>query len=235
VLSLGSLGGDVHYAFSRRLDGFSAPPYDSLNLSDAVGDDPGAVERNQQLVLGRVVLESAAWLRARHGSEVRVVDGPELVEADGLVSITPGLALGGLSADCALVVLADAGAGVVGVAHCGRLGLVGGVVASAVDAMRDAGARALRAAVGPTVCGSCYEVPAEMAAAVTAVVPAASARSRSGGAGLDIRAGVIAQLAGAGVRAVRQVGGCTVEDPTMFSYRRDGVTGRMGALVWRAA
>jgi purine-nucleoside/S-methyl-5'-thioadenosine phosphorylase / adenosine deaminase len=235
VLSLGSLGGDVHYAFTSRLDGFSASPYDSLNLSDGVGDDSGVVERNRQQVLSRVVVETAAWLRARHGSDVRLVDGPDPVEADGLVSITPGLALGGLSADCTLVVLADARAGVVGVVHCGRLGLVGGVVASAVEAMRESGARTLRAAVGPTVCGNCYEVPAEMAAAVTAVVPAARARSRSGGAGLDIRAGVLAQLAGAGVSAVRQVGGCTVEDPTMFSYRRDGLTGRMGALVWRAA
>jgi YfiH family protein len=235
VLSLGSLGGDVHYAFTSRLDGFSAPPYESLNLSDAVGDDLGVVERNRHQVLGRIVVESAAWLRAQHGSEVRVVAEPDRVEADGLVSITPGLALGGLSADCALVVLADSGAGVVGVAHCGRLGLVAGVVAAAVDAMRAAGAGTLRAAVGPTICGSCYDVPADMAAAVTAVVPAAAARSRNGGPGLDIRAGVVAQLAAAGIGAVREVGGCTFEDPTMFSYRRDGVTGRMGALVWRAA
>jgi len=100
--------------------------------------------------------------------------------------------------------------------------------------MRDSGATSIRAAVGPTICGTCYEVPRELASAVVAVVPAA--RSDRGadveGAALDIRAGVIDQLKRAGVAVVRLVGGCTLEDPACFSYRRDERTGRMAALVW---
>jgi YfiH family protein len=244
VLWLGSLGGEVRFAFTSRLGGFSAAPYDSLNLSFSVGDDPVLVRRNRRSVLERLGVPQAAWLQAQHGAVIQVVgrvdvedDGSDQEtghEADGLVTAATDLALGTLSADCALVVLADPAAGIVGTLHCGRPGLVVGAVDAMVKAMRENGAQLLRAAVGPTVCGSCYAVPAEMAAAVVAVVPAAFSRARSGGPGLDVRAGVIDQLQHAGVRVVRLIGGCTREDPTTFSYRRDKVTGRMGALIWRA-
>ncbi len=238
MLWLGGLGGGVRFAFTSRLGGFSTAPYDSLNLSFNVGDDPHVVERNRHDVLGRLGVARASWLQAQHGAAVQVVDGaPEHgaeYAGDGLVTTAADLALGGLSADCALVVLADPSTGVVGSLHCGRPGLVAGAVDAVVATMRENGARAIRAAVGPTVCGSCYEVPAEMAAAVVAVVPAAFSRARGGGPALDVRAGVIDQLRRAGVRVVRLVGGCTREDPTTFSYRRDQVTGRMGALIWRA-
>lgn len=238
MLWLGSLGGDVRFAFTTRLGGFSAAPYDSLNLSFTVGDDPDAVGRNRRELLGRLGVQRAAWLQAQHGALVQVVDGaPDTDgghEADGLVTTATDLALGSLSADCALVVLADPTAGLVGSLHCGRPGLVAGAVDAMVATMREHGAQEIRAAVGPTVCGSCYEVPADMAAAVVAAVPAAFSRARGGGAALDVRAGVIDQLRHAGAQVVRLVGGCTREDPTTFSYRRDKVTGRMGALIWRA-
>lgn len=242
MLWLGSLGGDVRFAFTSRLGGFSTQPYDSLNLSFNVGDDPAVVERNRRDVLERLGVPRAAWLQAQHAALVHVVDGAHDsghepaagYEADGLVTAASDLALGALSADCALVVLADPTAGLVGSLHCGRPGLLAGAVDAMVSALRENGAREISAAVGPTVCGSCYEVPADMAAAVVAAVPAAFSRARGGGTALDVRAGVIDQLRHAGVRVVRLVGGCTREDPTTFSYRRDKVTGRMGALIWRA-
>lgn len=243
MLWLGSLGGGVRFAFTSRLGGFSAAPYDSLNLSFNVGDDSAVVRRNRRDLLERLGVPRAVWLRAQHGALVYVVDGAQVdeasepetgYEADGLVTAATDVALGALSADCSLVVLADPTAGLVGSLHCGRPGLLAGAVESMVNAMRENGAQQIRAAVGPTVCGSCYEVPAEMAAAVVAAVPAAFSRAESGGAGLDVRAGVIDELQQADVRVVRLVGGCTREDPTTFSYRRDKVTGRMGALIWRA-
>ena len=233
----------MHFAFTSRLGGFSAAPYDTLNLSFNVGDDSGVVRRNRLEVLDRLGVRHASWLQAQHGAAVQVIGStadPDSVSpgpdypVDGLVTTASDLALGGLSADCALVVLADPTTGVVGCLHCGRPGLVAGAVGAVVAAMRDSGAQAIQAAVGPTVCGSCYAVPAEMAAAVVAVVPAAFSRASGGGPALDIRAGVVDQLRRAGVRVTRLVGGCTREDPTTFSYRRDHVTGRMGALIWRA-
>jgi polyphenol oxidase len=236
VVWLGSLGGDVRFAFTNRDGGVSAPPFDELNLSFDVGDDAGAVTRNRADVLERLDVAEASWLRAQHGREVHLTADPSTaLQGDGLVTSVAGLGLAALSADCALVVLADPAAGVIGCLHCGRPGLVAGVVGAVVTLMREQGARSIRAAIGPTICGSCYEVPAEMAASVVAVVPAAAARSRNGTPSLDIRAGVVEQLTSARVRTVRLVGGCTLEDPATFSYRRDRVTGRMGALVWRAA
>jgi YfiH family protein len=242
VVWLGALGGDVRFAFtsregaSGRNGGFSAPPFDEVNLSFDVGDDAGSVAHNRGSVLERVDVVGATWLRAQHGREVHLTSEPDAaLQGDGLVTTVAGLGLAALSADCALVVLADPAGGVIGCLHCGRPGLVAGIVDAVVTVMREQGARTIRAAIGPTICGSCYEVPADMAASVVAVAPAAAARSSKGTPSLDIRAGVLEQLTTAGVRTVRLVGGCTLEDPAMFSYRRDHITGRMGALVWRAA
>lgn len=235
MLELGSLGGSVRYAFTTRAGGVSAAPFDALNLSLDVGDDPGAVATNRRRVLHRLGLETAVWLRAQHSGEVAVIrDAPVgAPEVDATVTAQAGLPLAALSADCALIVLADPGAGVFGVAHCGRQGLVAGVVANAVAALLDLGAAAIRSAVGPSICGACYEVPRELAEAVWRVVPASQARTHDGRFAIDVAAGVTAQLAGEGVEITRHVAGCTLEDPTLFSHRRDGVTGRMAAIAWR--
>jgi copper oxidase (laccase) domain-containing protein len=112
---------------------------------------------------------------------VQVVAGGVVPErCDALVTSRAGLGLAALSADCALIVLADPHAGVVGVAHCGRPGLVEGVVGTAVAALRRLGAMHIQAAVGPTICANCYPLPREMAAAVAAAVPAAAVRPTSG-------------------------------------------------------
>ena len=87
--------------------------------------------------------------------------------------------------------------------------------------------------LGPSVCGACYEVPQAMQDEVSALVPAARCQTRRATPGLDLRAGVRAQLASTGVLSVdgRQ-DRCTVEDPSYFSHRREGVTGRQAGVVW---
>jgi YfiH family protein len=240
VLELGtfvSLGGTAAagYCFTDRSGGSSEPPYDGLNLSFDVGDEPAVVAANREWLLEQLEprgLTDSCWLRAEHGRRVVEVRGADDALSDqrfdAAVTRRPGLALAALSADCALVVLADPAAGVVGAVHCGRPGLVAGVLDAAAQALRDLGAVQLQAAVGPTVCGRCYQLPVELADAVTEAVPA----GRAGRGYVDIRAGVVAQLLAAGVTAPRLVGGCTREDPALFSYRRDGSTGRLAALVW---
>jgi YfiH family protein len=242
VFSLGALGtGDrgggftVGYCFSDRHGGSSESPYSSLNLSNDVGDEAARVAANRASLLGRVGLAEGVWLRAEHGARIGVVEagsGGQLPDrCDGLVTRRFNVGLGALSADCALIVLADPAAGVVGVVHCGRPGLVAGVVSQAVSALHGLGAEHLVGVVGPTICGDCYELPVAMAEAVFEKAPAARARTGH----VDIRAGVAAQLTAAGVDVRRLVGGCTKEDPDSFSYRRDGTTGRMAALVWMTA
>jgi len=179
-----------------------------------------------------------ARLRQVHGDEVLTVEAPapapqdDVPAADALVTTTRGTGLMIRVADCVPVLLADPEAGVVGAVHAGRAGLVLGIVDRAVERLRDAGATGLVAWVGPHVCGGCYEVPQEMRAEVSALVPAAYAETTWGTPALDIGAGVRAQLAAAGVEVV-DVGGCTREDPRLHSHRRDGAAaGRLAALVW---
>jgi copper oxidase (laccase) domain-containing protein len=106
-----------------------------------------------------------------------------------------------------------------------------GVVMKAIGALRELDQGPLRAHLGPAICGGCYEVPPEMQEVVAAAVPDARTTTRAGTAGLDLRAGLHAQLVSAGVTAVDISAVCTAEDPSYFSYRRDGVTGRFAGIA----
>jgi YfiH family protein len=177
------------------------------------------------------------WMSQVHGTGVALVDAPQerpLPETDALVTATPGLVLCVLVADCVPILLADAAAGVVAAVHAGREGFRRGVVPATLSAMASLGARArhVTALLGPAVCGECYEVPADMQADVARIAPSAAVRTRAGTAGLDLRAGIAEVLRKAGVPEVVHDPRCTVEDPLLFSHRRDGVTGRQAGLVW---
>ncbi|HEY9473868.1 MAG TPA: polyphenol oxidase family protein, partial [Mycobacteriales bacterium] len=168
---------------------------------------------------------------------VAVVDRPQdqpLSATDGMVTATPGLLLAVLAADCVPVLMADPVAGVVAAAHAGRSGAAAGVALRVLAAMVDLGAEPGRVEVllGPAVCGRCYEVPAQMAEQIEAVLPTSACRTRRGTTGLDLRAGMATQLLAHGVGSVVRDSRCTVEDDSLFSYRRDGVTGRHAGLVW---
>lgn len=180
-----------------------------------------------------------AHLTQVHGADVVQVEEPpgpgdEAPIADALVTTRRGIGLMVRVADCVPVLLADPVAGVVGAVHAGRLGVTLDVAGRTVAEMRALGAHDLRAWIGPHVCGRCYEVPEEMRGEVAAVVPEARSETSWGTPALDLGAGVEAQLAAVGVRA-HHVGGCTLEDERLHSYRRDGgEAGRFAGLVWIA-
>ena len=218
-------------------EGASAAPYDHANLADHVGDDPAAVTANRGLLAGAVGLDVAhvVSMAPVHGNDVASVAGAAaspVPEVDALVTTVPGLALLVLAADCVPVVLGDGEAGVVAVVHAGWRGVLSDVVGTTLEAMADHGARLdrTRAVVGPAICGSCYDVPRERYDAVVAVAPEAAAVAADGRPGLDLRAGVVDRLRGAGVTTTLH-GGCTVESADLYSFRRDGVTGRHGGVV----
>ncbi|MEU5879632.1 peptidoglycan editing factor PgeF [Spirillospora sp. NPDC047279] len=239
------LGAGVGAAFTARAGGVSRPPYDSLNLGGAVGDDAASVRDNRGRAAGALGIAAGrtVWMRQVHGADVAFVTGEPggsgspgdgLPPVDAIVTTEPGLALAVLVADCAPVLLADPEAGVVGAAHSGRPGTAAGVVPALVAKMRERGAdpARMRAAIGPAACGDCYEVPDAMRAEVAGVVPEAYATTRKGTPGLDIRAGITGQLAGAGVTDVWLDPRCTIESGDLFSFRREGVTGRFAGYVW---
>jgi len=242
------LGPGVGAAFTTRVGGISLAPYGDLNLGLHVADDPHAVRTNRARTarsLG-VEPERVTWADQVHGHRVAVVTEADagrgscdvtdaLPGADALVTAAPEVPLAILVADCVPVLLADANRRVVGAVHAGRRGLVAGVVAHAVQAMRDNGAALdeVVAVIGPAIGACCYDVGDEVHDEVTGVLPVTAAASRSGGRSLDLVAGVRAELSAAGVSTTTTVGGCTsCQRGFWFSHRRDGVTGRTAAIVW---
>lgn len=226
-------------AVSDRAGGVSAAPYDTFNLGAGVGDDSSAVAANRLRLASRLGLapNRLVWMSQVHGTRVTAVDGPvrgALPDTDALVTGTAGLALVVLVADCVPVLCADAAAGVVGVAHAGRLGAAAGIAVRTVETMVEHGARLDRIDVllGPAICGRCYEVPASMRAEVEAALPGSGCDTAAGTPGLDLRAGIAGSLLAAGVPRVVADPRCTAEDRRLFSYRRDGATGRQAGIAW---
>ena len=212
--------GTVSVAFTDR----------RLDLGDLAADDVRAAG------LAEVAAATGATpylMHQVHGTAVHVVtrpDGP-FPDADALVTGEAGVALLARAADCVPVLLV-ADDGRIAAVHAGREGVRRGVVPATLAAL---GRAQVRAWVGPHICGGCYEVPDEMRAEVATVVPATHATTTWGTPALDLGAGVLAQLADAGVPAT-QVGGCTREDERLHSHRRDGAAaGRLAGVVWRHA
>lgn len=231
--------GRVAFAITDRTGGVSEGPWGSLNLGTGGGDDADRVTRNLALVAGAVGADRLVPMTQVHGDGVAWtsdVADREIPVADALLTDRPGDAVLVRVADCTPVVLAattSADEPLAAVVHAGRAGLVKGVVPAAVDALRARGAVDVHGWVGPRACGRCYEVPAELADAVAAVVPQSRSTTSWGTPALDVGAGVVAQLAAAGV-AVSDLGAhtCTIEDDRWFSYRRQGHdSGRFGAIA----
>ncbi|WP_036330798.1 peptidoglycan editing factor PgeF [Microbispora sp. ATCC PTA-5024] len=224
-------------AFTDRHGGVSAEPYGTRNLGGGVGDDPAAVAENRAKTAAELGLDRVVFMRQVHGADVAYVTEPftgEPPALDGVLTDRPGLGLAVLVADCAPVLVADPVAGLVGGAHSGRPGTEAGVATALVEAMAARGAEPSRmvAAIGPAACGLCYEVPADLRDRVAARVPETRSTTRRGTPALDIRAGIEAQLRRAGVADVRHDARCTIETPGLYSYRREGLTGRFAGYVW---
>ncbi|HMT49343.1 peptidoglycan editing factor PgeF [Dietzia sp. UBA5065] len=234
--------GRVRRVVTDRRGGASSGDFDSFNLGDHVGDSPAAVATNRARLARRLGLPASdvVWMDQVHGTRIarvtRATGGP-VPATDGLVTDRPGLALAVLTADCVPVLAADEQAGVIGAVHAGRVGAVGGIVPSLIGAMRSLGARPDRITVllGPAAAGRHYELPDDLADEVEAALPGSRTRTAAGTAGVDLRVGITRQLAGLGVTRVDSDPRCTIADETLFSYRRQGRTGRQASVIWRTA
>lgn len=221
----GARSAGVGVAFTDRRGGVSRSPYDELNLAMRVGDDRSAVEENRMRAARAIGFEPRRLVLARgvHGADiVEAAPGDHGVigQADGLVCRSPGPVLGVLSADCAAVVLA--GRGGVAAVHAGWRGLVAGVVEQGVAAV----APVWGAWIGPSIHSCCYEVGPEVvdAFARRGLPVDGPNRVDPGRAAADL-------LARAGVPRIALDDECTHCSADLFSYRRDGVTGRHGAFA----
>ena len=229
--------GNVRAVVSLRTGGVSGGPFASMNLGDHVGDEATAVAGNRARLRAALGLPAEPlWLQQVHGAGVARFDDRQRPRADASVAIEPRQVCAVLVADCLPVLLADREGSCVGIAHAGWRGLACGVVEQVVRSLPVDPAR-LVAWLGPAIGPESFEVGPEVRATFLAADAAAAGDFRPGTGDrwlADIYALARRRLAGAGVRDDHGGGLCTVADPgRFFSYRRDGTTGRMAALVWR--
>lgn len=229
---------DVVAGFSLRHGGVSPRPFDTLNLGLSTGDDAANVHENRRLLFDQEGLTSEGLAIAGqvHGKEVLTVDTPGLYPGfDGLVTKTAGVVLCITSADCAVVLLADVRAGVVGACHSGWRGTVERVASHTVAAMVRMGAqtRRIRAYISPCICTDHFEVGPEVAVRFDEVHVVR--RPDWPRPHVDLKAAVAAQLVDSGVDSdfIETSSRCTfAETHDFYSYRAEnGATGRMMGFI----
>lgn len=227
---------------STRHGGVSAAPYASLNLGVAVGDDASAVAENRRRFAAATGAEPV-WLRQVHGCRVvrlgHAQDQEQSPEADAAWTDRPGRACVVQVADCLPLLLAHSDGRAVAAAHAGWRGLAAGIVEETVRALcvgSRSEPRDLLAWVGPCIGPRQFEVGGDVLAAFPGDARHFSSRPRPDGAArwlADLPALARERLERLGVRRISGGGWCTVEDGSrFFSFRRDGVTGRMAAAIW---
>ncbi|MDB5855885.1 MAG: pgeF [Herminiimonas sp.] len=237
---------NVRALSTTRRGGFSLPPYDDgeggggMNLGLHVGDQAEHVLRNRAYLQDRLP-GRPAWLEQVHGANVVMATGDaqsNVPRADASIAAAAGGVCAILTADCLPVLFCDSRGTVVGAAHGGWRGLAAAVLGNTVDAMRKQGAQDIQAWLGPAIGPTRFEVGEEVVQAFVEIDPGLRAAfmpvpAKQGKYLADIYRLARVLLLATGVERVSGGRSCTVEDRSRFySYRRDGVTGRMASLIW---
>ncbi len=223
----------LRHGFFTRRGGASSGIFSGLNCGPGSSDQSDTVRMNRARVANamEVAPEALITVHQTHSSDVITLDAPLSIEAprpeaDAMVTDRPGLALAILTADCQPVLFADPDAGVIGAAHAGWRGALGGVLENTIDAMEALGAaRArIRAVIGPCISQSAYEVGQEFIETFMDEDPD-HARFFVNGTGdkyqFDLVGFGLNRLRGAGISQAQWIGACTYADPDRFySYRR---------------
>ena len=226
----------VHAAFSTRRGGVSEAPWASLNLGAHVGDDPVAVAANRAALAASLALTSEpCWLEQIHSDILLDLDDPSCGRrGDAAITTTPGRIATVMVADCLPVLLCDVHGRQVAAVHAGWRGLafelIGKTVATFAARPTD-----LIAWLGPAIGPTAYEVSADLRERFLELDARHADAFRRHGAKWHMNLVRIArqQLADAGVKNISASGVCVHSDAqNYFSYRRDGETGRMAAMVW---
>jgi hypothetical protein len=224
---------DVAHGFFTREGGHSSGLYASLNCGLGSGDDLAAVQKNRTIVsetLG-VAADLLLTVHQHHSADVQIVTKPwpqaERPKADAMVTRERGIAIGILTADCGPVLFADEKASVIGAAHAGWKGALGGVADATIAAMENLGAsrKNVIAVIGPTISRRAYEVGPEFPARFLDVAKENSVffhpSSRDGYSMFDLPGYLAMRLKAAGVGTVVNLDVCTfANESRFFSYRR---------------
>lgn len=226
----------IHLAFTSQQEG---------NLALHVNDDPQRVAENRSRLEDSIGVRrfSLNFMNQVHSADVFNVQQVERVSwlepaaptCDGLVDPTGTQALAVMVADCLPVLFVgrskDHEQTLTAATHAGRRGLLDGILSRTVEQLRISGAEEIEALIGPSICGSCYEVSPEMAEESENHRAGIRSQTRWGTTGLNLPSSAEKELVQLGVQ-VRQSNVCTLEDENYFSYRRSSDAGRLAGLIW---
>ena len=218
----------MNYLFTNRTGGVSTGAFASLNVGTHVGDNLEDVLRNRSLV--QESSGNLQFMNQVHGNRVVIIEQVTHPDptADAIVTGIQGISLAVQVADCIPLLLSSAEA--VAAVHVGRKGLMNEVALQAIDVMLEMGAGEITAIIGPAICGRCYEVSEDVYQEVVTSHPFAQSTTAKGSLALDLPRALIEQLSRHSLTVVNE-STCTVEDSNLFSYRRDGVTGRQAGII----
>ena len=221
---------DVRHGFFTRKGGASSGVFSSLNCGFGSTDQTDMVAINRTRVAEAMGIEPKALVTVHqhHSADVAIVEAPltKSLKADAIVTATPGLALGIMTADCQPVLFADPQANVIGGAHAGWKGALGGVLEATIEAMVSLGATkgSITAVIGPAISQRAYEVGPEFFATFIAEDDASARFFANGQAAryqFDLISYGLHRLRGFGISRAEWTGHCTYSDPErFFSYRR---------------
>ena len=235
---------------TTRVGGVSKAPFDSLNLGRYVNDEGAAVSENRARVRALLPAEPI-WMKQVHGTRVWDADlapAEELIEADAAVTSKPNTALTVMAADCLPVLISSPDGRVIGAAHAGWRGLLGGVLENTVDAMQAKAGQSdigqYLAWLGPAIGAKAFEVGEEVRTAFHEYgqkqglpVPPEAFMAIDGKPGkywANLYLLARQRLASKGINHLYGGEFCTVRDQAeFFSHRRDGLSGRFAAFIWR--
>lgn len=237
-LRLSGWPGNVWAGYTQRCGGYSTAPWDGLNLADHVGDDPASVEANRQWLRQELPRDTElAWLRQVHGTAAVQLPASRVpLEADASWTSAARLACVVLIADCLPMLLCSETGSTVAAVHVGWRGLEAGIIEATVGALPEP-ARQLLAWLGPCI-GPChFQIGGEVREALLKAAPADEDVFRAAVDGsyyADLATLASRRLERLGVSRIVAHGACTVcEEDRFFSFRRDGQTGRLAALILR--
>ncbi len=222
--------------FTSRHGGVSSGRFADFNLALHVADDPAAVSANREILAKALGLTSDRifYMDQVHGNEIAFIErsrpSAQIPKVDALITEESGTALVVLVADCIPLLFRSPKA--IAAVHVGRAGLIKGIVEATIARLISIGSKVndISAALGPSICGNCYEVSPEIYLDVIAKYPATATNLEKHC--LDLPAGVISILDSYEIDYSRE-NSCTAHGENLFSYRRDGITGRQsGVIAW---
>ncbi len=221
---------------TTRAGGFSTSPFDSLNLALHVGDDPGHVAQNRQLLQQELNLPAEpGWINQTHGIHAVTLEQESSRDADAAITRVRGIVAVVMTADCLPILICNRDGNEVAAVHAGWRGLQAGVIQAALAKMKSPSGKLL-AWIGPGISQACFEVGAEVRAAFIDSMQDGQPffkANRKGHWLCDLAGLAELVLKRQGVIDVYRAPNCSYRDAELFfSYRRNATTGRMASLIW---